>query len=74
MKLLYYKVCEHYTVCLYIAFESDLSVHVGIMRIINSKGQTNDYKIGIYCFSANHAALRRKTKDWLGRNQNNVSE
>jgi hypothetical protein len=37
-------------------------------------GQTNDYKIGICCFSAKHAALRRKSKDWLARNQNNVSE
>jgi hypothetical protein len=33
-----------------------------------------DYKIGIWCFSAKHATLRRKSKDWLARNQNNVSE
>jgi len=26
-------------------------------------GQTKDYKIGICCFSAKHAALRRKTKE-----------
>jgi hypothetical protein len=37
-------------------------------------GQTKDYKIGICCFSAKHAALGRKSKDWLARNQNNVSE
>jgi hypothetical protein len=37
-------------------------------------GQTKNYKIGICCFSAKHAALRRKNKDWLARNQNNVSE
>ena len=37
-------------------------------------GQTNDYKIGICCFSAKHAALRRKSKDWLAQNQDNVSE
>ena len=37
-------------------------------------GKTKDYKIGICCFSAKHAALRRKNKDWLARNQNNVSE
>ena len=37
-------------------------------------GQTRDYKIGICCFSAKYAALRRKSKDWLDRNQNNVSE
>ena len=37
-------------------------------------GQTKDYKIGICCFSAKHAALKRKSKDWLARNQDNVSE
>ena len=37
-------------------------------------GQTKEYKIGMCCFSAKHAALRRKSKDWLSRNQNNVSE
>ena len=35
-------------------------------------GQTKDYKIGICCFSAKHAALKRKNDDWLARNQNNV--
>jgi hypothetical protein len=37
-------------------------------------GQTKDYKMGMCCFSDKHAALRRKSKDWLARNQNNVSE
>jgi len=37
-------------------------------------GQTKDYEIGICCFSAKHVALRSKSKDWLARNQNNVSE
>ena len=36
-------------------------------------GQAKDYKIGSCCFSTKPAALRRKTKDWLARNQNNVS-
>ena len=38
--------------------------------------QTKDYKIGICCFFAKHAALRRKSEDWLARvqNQNNVFE
>ena len=36
--------------------------------------QIKDYKIGICCFSAKHVALKRKSKDWLARNQNNVSE
>jgi hypothetical protein len=33
-----------------------------------------DYKIGMCCFSAKHAALMRKSKDWLPWNQDNVSE
>jgi hypothetical protein len=37
-------------------------------------GQTKDYEIGICCFPAKHAALRKKSKDWLARNQGNVSE
>jgi hypothetical protein len=37
-------------------------------------GPTKNYKIGIYCFSAKHAALRRKNKDWLAWNQDNVSK
>ena len=36
---------------------------------------TQDYdKIGISCFSAKQASLRRKNKDCLARNQDNVSE
>ena len=34
--------------------------------------QTKDYDIGMFCFSAKHAALRSKNKDWLAQNQNNV--
>ena len=37
-------------------------------------GHTEDYKIGICCFSAKHAALRKKRKDGLARNQDNVSQ
>jgi hypothetical protein len=37
-------------------------------------GSNQNYKIGICYFSIKHAALRRKSKDWLARNQNNVSE
>ena len=36
--------------------------------------QTKDYRIDMCCFSPKHAAVRRKNKDWLARNQNNVSE
>jgi hypothetical protein len=35
---------------------------------------TKDYKIGICCFAAQQAALRRKGEDWLARNQDNVSK
>ena len=37
-------------------------------------GQTKDYEIDICCFFAKHTALWRKSKDWLARNQYNVSE
>jgi hypothetical protein len=30
-------------------------------------GQTKDYEIGISCFSAKHAALRSRSKDWLNQ-------
>ena len=41
---------------------------------VPQSGQTKDYNIDICCFSAKHSALRRKSKDCLARNQNNVSE
>ena len=37
-------------------------------------GKTKNYEIGICCFSAKHTALRKKSKDWLARNQDNVPE
>ena len=37
-------------------------------------GQTKDYQIGICCFSTKHEAFRRKSKGWMARNQDNVSE
>ena len=37
-------------------------------------GQTKDFTIRICCFSAKHAALRRKCKDWLARNEDSVSK
>jgi short-subunit dehydrogenase len=36
--------------------------------------QTKHYAIDMCCFFAKHAALRRMSKDWLARNQDNVSE
>jgi hypothetical protein len=35
-------------------------------------GQTKYYKIDMFCFSAKHEVLTRKSKDWLTRNQDNV--
>jgi hypothetical protein len=32
--------------------------------VLSAVDQTKDYKIGICCFSAKHAALRSKSKDW----------
>ena len=32
------------------------------------------YKIGMCCFSAKHVALRRKSKNWVDRNQDNVCQ
>ena len=37
-------------------------------------GQTKDYAIGIRSFSTKHVAIRRKSKDWLARNQDSASE
>ena len=36
--------------------------------------QPKDYVIGICFISAKHTAFRRKSKDWLARRQDNVSE
>jgi hypothetical protein len=37
-------------------------------------GQTKDYQIVFVAYNAKHAELRRKSKDWLPQNQDNVSE
>jgi hypothetical protein len=37
-------------------------------------GQTKDYKICIWCFSAKYTALWRKSNDWLAWNHDNVTE
>ena len=34
-------------------------------RFENRSGQTKDYEIGISCFSAKHATLWSKSKNWL---------
>jgi hypothetical protein len=36
-------------------------------------GQTKDYKFGTCCFSAKYTALKRKNKDLVAWNQDNMS-
>jgi len=36
-------------------------------------GQTEGCKLAICCYSADHAAVMSKSKDWWPRNQDNVS-
>ena len=43
-----------------------------VRRLEPRSGQTKDYKIGICCFSAKHAALSRKSKYWLAGNHDNA--
>jgi hypothetical protein len=46
-----------------------------VYRGFNLKaGQTINYKICICSFSSKYASLKRKSKNWLARNQNNVPE
>ena len=42
----------------------------------SQSSETKIYKMAISCccFSAKYAALKRKSKDWLAQNQDNVSE
>jgi hypothetical protein len=35
-------------------------------------GQTKDYQMVVVAYNVKHAELRRKSKDWLARNQDNV--
>ena len=45
--------------------------HIG--RVMGNQVK-HDYKIGICCFSAKSVEIRRKSKDLLARNQDNVSK
>ena len=55
-----------------------LSLQWQIYRFWHKKKQENILVVSIFicicCFSAKHAVLKRKRKDWLTRNQDNVSE
>ena len=37
-------------------------------------GQSKDYNTDMRCFSAKHATLKSKSKNWVSRTQNNVSQ
>ena len=66
-------VCKHQnTVDVMVSVLSSSAVGRGF-KLKPWSSQTKDYKIGIFCFSTKHVALKRKSKDWLA-NQNNVSE
>ena len=69
----------------YSYFQSSINLIGGVMfgvlassdldhRIESWLGQTKYNKTGFGCFPANHTALRNKSKDWLARNEDNVSE
>jgi hypothetical protein len=49
-------------------------VRVLDLSVVDRSGQPKDYEIGMRCFSAKHAALRRKSKNWLARDQNKMLE
>ena len=64
----------HFTFCIYPTFHNRIG---GVMVSVFASsavdrgleprsGQTEDYKISICCFSAKHAALRKKKNGWLG--------
>jgi hypothetical protein len=70
-KLIYYTICLNRIGGVMVSMFTSSTVDRGFEPC---SSQTKDYKIDICCFSAKHAELRRKSKDWLARNQDNVSE
>ena len=59
---------------LYIRMKPHRWCNSGVLASSVVDRQTKDYTIGMCCFSAKHETLRRKSNNWLARNQNNVSE
>ena len=47
---------------------------VGDREFESRSDQTKHYNIGICCFSSKRASLKRKSKDWMARNQDNGFE
>ena len=69
--------------CFFFSFQYDHNVDVMVTVLASSvvdfgfepcSGQTEDYEIGICCFSAKHTALSSKNIYWMTRNQDNVSK
>jgi hypothetical protein len=57
----------------------DVMVSMLILSVVDRRfephsDKTKDNNIGICCISTKYTALRSKSKDWLTRNQENVSE
>ena len=71
IRLLYNRYCHNHIVGVMVSM---LASSVVDREIELRSDQTKDYEIGICCFSAKQAELRRKSKDWLARNQDNVSK
>ena len=63
--------CFNRTGCVMVSVLSSSAVDRGFEP---RSAQIKVYKIGICFFSAMYAALRRMSKDWFTRNQDNVSE
>ena len=63
--------CFNRTGCVMVSVLSSSAVDRGFEP---RSAQIMVYKIGICFFSAMYAALRRMSKDWSTRNQDNVSE
>jgi len=57
--------------CIMVSMLDSIAVYRGFEP---QSGQTKNNKIDFYCFSAKHVAFRRKSKDWLTWNQNNMSK
>ena len=72
------KTLSHYVLIYLLDYISGVMVSMlssGVVDVgLSLIGSNQNYKIGICCFSAKHAALRRKSKDWLAWNQENVSK
>jgi len=67
------KLSDHINyILLAVSIKSVLAPSAVVHGFEPRSGPTKDYEIGICCFSAKHAALRKKSKDWLARNLDNV--